>query len=179
MWGKSSAWPNVSSAAGRAEGKGKWKGASINMELFQNLTTLNRLWSVAERAALLNPPAEADFVFGSIGLHLSRLGNAGYYCTPVNASTFAGTGGDGVHFSLIHISDKPSDQSPVVMTVLLGIFENVIVGSNLLEFLRLGCLTGYAALQTLGYDRNDFLTGDFIEYRKIYTSHHGWPTSTD
>jgi hypothetical protein len=153
------------------------------MALTQDLKTLTRLYEVAVRAALLNPPHTADWLLGSIGLHLdSNLTNGGYYCTPVNTSAFAWTGGDGVHFSFTHIEGKVSDQSPVVMTVPMNFGSdsiNMIVGSDLVDFLRLGCVTGYAALEELSYDQDKFLTGGFVDYRKIWASHSGFDTSTE
>ena len=53
-----------------------------------------------------------------IGLLLhSKSARTAYWCTPVNVVTFASTGGDGVHFSLLDLGDGAGDSSPVVMTV--------------------------------------------------------------
>jgi hypothetical protein len=75
-----------------------------------------------------------------------------YDATPFNSSTFAHTGGDSVHFGLVHIAGEVTNDSPVVMTVPAGFeHKNIILGSNLVEFLRLGCETGYFSLEQLAY----------------------------
>jgi len=120
----------------------------------KNMETLERLWAMADREAERTGPL---FDLGCIGLHLQRpLSNAGYNFTPTNSSTFAGTGGDGVHFGLLHINGEVSDDSPVVMTVPMMFEEaNVVLGENLLEFLRLGCQVGYFDLEQLVYDKQE------------------------
>jgi hypothetical protein len=95
--------------------------------------------------------------FDGMGLNLlDPAKRFGYDVTPLNASTFAHTGGEGVHFSLVHIEGKLTDDSPVVMTLPAG-FErkNVILGSNLVEFLCLGCQIGYFPLEQLIYQYSD------------------------
>jgi len=150
------------------------------MKSLQDVPALGRLWKVAEQVAIHKPTETSKDVFAPIGLHLdSHLVNGGYYCTPTNTTAFAWTGGDGVHFSFVHIENKVSEQSPIVMTVPLGTAENVIVGTDLIEFLRLGCTTGYAALEELDHDRKRYMTGAFVDYRKRWASHHGFATTTD
>jgi hypothetical protein len=77
--------------------------------------------------------------------------------TPTNTIAFASTGGDDVHFSLIQHEKTLDDNSPVVMTVPMGGEDvraiNIILGSNLHEFLCLGCEHGYFDLEQLLYDR--------------------------
>ena len=73
----------------------------------------------------------------------------GYWCTPLNCRTFARTGGDGVHYSLVSLSDAAPDQLPIVMTVPMSESPNVVVGESLREFLALGCRTGYFGLEGL------------------------------
>jgi hypothetical protein len=79
--------------------------------------------------------------------------------TPSNTIAFASTGGDDVHFSLVQHGKNLGDDSPVVMTVPMGGDDvraiNVILGSNLYEFLCLGCKHGYSDLEQLFYDRED------------------------
>ncbi len=116
---------------------------------------LNLLWQLADEEARLtgeNP----SMVFDPIGLLLERPPKRyEYESTPANALTFAHTGGDGVHYSLLDLGEGPSDASPVVMTVPMNPDEpNVIVGRDLHDFLCLGCRTGYFALEQLTYDRS-------------------------
>lgn len=116
------------------------------------MTMLNRLWALAEREAL-NSHCEPFWAFDPIGLILVRSSERfTYTSTPLNTSTFAHTGGDGVHFGLVDTGDNDQDNSPVVMTVPMAFDRpNVIVGDNLLEFLNLGCRTGYWYLEELAY----------------------------
>jgi hypothetical protein len=120
------------------------------------LKTLNQLWRLADEEAQRNN-TESQYVFLSIGLRLHRpLNNAGYKSTPINTSTFASTGGDGVHYGLLHLNGNISDDSPVVMTVPMNWDNpNLIVGKNLTDFLSLGCQTGYFALEQLVYDKQE------------------------
>ena len=89
-----------------------------------------------------------------IGLRLLRpLETWDYEVTPLNCSTFATTGGDGVHFSFLHLNGKVTEESPVVMTLPMAFDEpNRIVGADLHEFLSLGCVVGYDALEGLVYN---------------------------
>ncbi len=145
-----------------------------------DLVSLKPLWKVAERAIPLVEREKPDYALEWIGLGLRNLTNAGYYCTPINSSTFASTGGDGVHFGLVHVNGKPSELSPIVMTVPLGITENVIVGSNLIDFLRVGCASGYANLEELAYVSEHYFAGQWVDYRKNYDRHRGsWVTTDD
>lgn len=77
--------------------------------------------------------------------------------SPSGYLPFAYTGGDGVHFSI------PSDQAfPVVMTVPMAFdCPNVVVGSDLEDFLSLGCVYGYFGLEQLAYNENR--TVDYIQ----------------
>ncbi len=77
--------------------------------------------------------------------------------TPINVAPFAGTGGDGVHFSFLEHGGVVSDSSAVVMTVPMnfGAEKNFVLGVNLHEFLSLGCYCGYYALEQFAYDYDD------------------------
>ncbi len=76
--------------------------------------------------------------------------------TPINSFTFAQTGGDGVHFSLVTLEGKVLENSPVVMTVPMNYGKvNLIVGENLLEFLCLGEQLGYFFLEQLVYNEEE------------------------
>jgi hypothetical protein len=118
-------------------------------------------------------PADFDRGMGQLGLLLSRqLGNSGYWCTPINSLEFGGTGGDGVHFSLIPIDGAVTEESPVVMTVPQKFGEpedaNAIVGSSLINFVRFGLIRGYFAMEQLVYQRDLTL--------KVYSSPEWEPT---
>jgi hypothetical protein len=111
-----------------------------------------RLWALAERLA--ERAGDPDYVFFPLGLRLH--GPDGdrwdYDATPVNSTTFASTGGDGVHFGLLHGSTAASPTAPVAMTVPMQFdAPNHVVGASLREFLALGCRTGYFQLEQLAY----------------------------
>ena len=78
---------------------------------------------------------------------------SGYDATPPGARTFAWTGGDGVHFSLLPpTGDDPA--TPVVMTVPMQFdAPNLVLGADLAEFLSLGLSAGFFPLEGLVHDR--------------------------
>ncbi len=114
-----------------------------NFPSFPNLKLLQTLWYVAEQEQTLDP----------IGLILHYpLERNWYHNTPLNVSTFADTGGDGVHYSLLDLEGSLSDRSPVVMTVPMNWPDyNLVVGKDLHDFLCLGCQIGYFSLEQLTY----------------------------
>jgi hypothetical protein len=128
-------------------------------------TDLSRLWQLAGGDS---GDSIGDWIgtFEPVGLILAAPPkNGGYWCTPRNSVAFAWTGGDGVHYSLVNVPDMPIDTAPIVMTVPMSDYPNIIVGANLREFLGLGCRFGYFALEQLAYDFDStvdlLLAGDF------------------
>lgn len=118
-------------------------------------TTVNfdRLWAIANREARQINETTNE-VFLPIGLRLEiPIKPVGYYCTPLNVKTFAGTGCDGVHYSFLEMSDRPLSDSPVIMTVPANYHEqqNVVIGENLYDFLCLGCRAGYSVLEEFSW----------------------------
>lgn len=112
------------------------------------------LWTLAQ--SLGNNPASC-FDCSSVGLILEPdIGRYGYDATPLNADTFATTGGDGVHFNFLILESQSAAEAPIVMTVPMAADENcnIIVGEDLIDFLSLGCRFGYFALEQLAYDRD-------------------------
>jgi hypothetical protein len=69
------------------------------------------------------------------------------HCTPLNCRTFAGTGGDGHHFSFLVIDGAITESSPIVATAPDS-FGNpsAVIADSLHQFLRLGCINGYGPL---------------------------------
>ena len=126
---------------------------------------LSRLWQLAGGDPL-NAADDWIGTFEPIGLILmAPPKHGGYWCTPRNSAAFAGTGGDGVHYSFVNVPDTPLDSSPIVMTVPMSDYPNIIVGASLREFLALGCRFGYFSLEQLAYDFDNttdlLLTGEF------------------
>lgn len=88
-------------------------------------------------------PRWADAGVGSVGLILNQtLENGGYWCSPSNALTFATTGGDGDHYSLLVKGGVISETSPVVLT-WPSEGAQTIVGATLYDFLCFGIHGGY------------------------------------
>jgi hypothetical protein len=128
------------------EGKSKVK---INHPL------LEKLRKADQAAAMRFPDDDFDGGFGRLGLLFhSSLVRSDYWCTPKNVVTFASTGGNGVHFSLLVRDGKVTEASPVVVTIPSpGDQPNYIVGENLHDFLCLGVHRGYFALEQLPSSR--------------------------
>jgi hypothetical protein len=134
----------------------------------------HRLWRVAEQVAAA-AGAEPSSAFEDVGLFLERPNGddraGGYSSSPANATTFASTGGDGVHFGVLHTKLEVAAPSPVVMTVPMQFDDpNHIVGASLPEFLALGCVVGYHVLEQLAYDggRRDLLSR--LQSQRTYSS---------
>lgn len=90
-------------------------------------------------------------LFASLGLSLEPEGtHKNYFCTPLNSTTFASTGGDGVHYGLLTIEGSPA--TPVVMTIPMGEPNNLVIAEDFQEFLRLGYYVGYFSLEQFIYD---------------------------
>ena len=115
--------------------------------------TLDDLRSLNEQIESLLTAPRPVWVGGlaCVGLHLDDS-PAVYGDTPTNCAPFAYTGGDGCHFSLLQTESVDSSDSPVVLTVPCSP-ANLIVGSNLWEFLSLGCHRGYFGLEQLAYKK--------------------------
>jgi hypothetical protein len=118
--------------------------------------SLRDLWAFdANVRSRIKLPRWADPGIGCLGLILVPAldGHRYNWCTPLNCRTFAGTGGEGVHFSLLLKDGTVSEASPVVVTTPSGDGRSWIVGSNLRDFLALGYYRGYFALEQLSYDQ--------------------------
>lgn len=91
-------------------------------------------------------PLQGDQGLGAVGLILEPDLEVGqYWCSPVNALTFARTGGDGDHYGLIEIDGEINESSPVVLT-WPDEGSHKIVGKSLRDFLCFGLHGGYFAL---------------------------------
>jgi hypothetical protein len=124
-----------------------------------------RLWALAERLAG-RAGDDPDLVLFPLGLRLhGRHGDHwDHDATPANATTFASTGGDGVHFSLLDVTTTVP-AAPVVMTVPVRFgAPNHVVGASLREFLALGCRAGYYHLDRLAYGWGRQQEADHLEH---------------
>jgi len=92
-------------------------------------------------------------------LPMPDLRHCGYSVAPPNSLAFASTGGDGVHFSLLERPDVEQAMWPVVMTVPMNFdMPNLILGSDIGDFLGLGIRLGYFDLEQLVYDREETIS---------------------
>ena len=108
-------------------------GAKLDHPLLQRLHDLD-----SHIRARLNPQG-----IGSVGLILySTLERGAYSCSPRNALTFAHTGGDGDHYSLL-IKDGIIDESSPVILTWTSEGAQTIVGESLRDFLCFGLHGGY------------------------------------
>jgi hypothetical protein len=99
------------------------------------------------------PHPYLDPGFGALGLIFhKKVGDGRYdFCTPENCYPFAGTGGEGVHFSFLRLGGLIDEASPVVVTIPASGGRNFVVGESLRDFLCLGCKRGWFALEQLMY----------------------------
>jgi hypothetical protein len=80
--------------------------------------------------------------------------HGGYHCTPTNTIAFAGTGGEGVHFSFLVEDGRVTEKSPIVITVPMDFgHPNHIGGESLFDFLCLGYYRGFFSMETVSSDR--------------------------
>lgn len=113
---------------------------------------LAELWDLAEAVAH-ETGGDPRFVFDDLGLLLEPKPSPWtYFCSPLNAPTFASTGGDGVHFGLLQLEGAEPEQAPVVMTVPMSGTHNLVLAESVEEFLGLGCRVGWFLLEQLAYD---------------------------
>ena len=120
----------------------------------------------ANREASRLFPQEFDKGFGAVGLILMRTLVNNYYdwCTPLNCWTFAGTGGDGVHFSFLEKDGVVSENSPIVVTQPAIMGTSWIVGENLRDFLAFGAYRGFLPFETIGLEWRPISS-----WRKLWT----------
>jgi len=124
----------------------KQKRIKIDHPLWNRLRELDKV--AAKRF-----PAQFDEGLAELGLILyAQPQNGGYYCTPTNTLAFAGTGGDGVHFSFLVEEGKVTEKSPIVITIPVG-DPNFIGGESLFDFLCLGYHRGYFGLGNCASDK--------------------------
>ena len=95
-----------------------------------------------------------NLFFGYAGLIPENDQENRYNCTPLNTKIFAGTGGNGVHFSVLEISEGIQ---PIVMSVPMNLGNvlsdyNKVIAENLNEFLSIGFYNGWSQLEDLCYD---------------------------
>lgn len=115
------------------------------------ISNLEKLWNITGIQRSFFPERENLF-FDPIGLILlTELKHHGYWCTPINTVTFAKTGGDGVHFGFLCGSEMPNENQPIVMTLPCADNCNIIVAESFIEFLSLGCRSGYFDLEQIEY----------------------------
>ena len=92
-----------------------------------------------------------EVVLAPTGLIIQPEGtNRDLWCTPVNSTTFAATGGDNVHFGLLRVAEAAA--APVVMTVPMAEQPNLVLADDFVSFLSLGYHVGFFFLEQFVYD---------------------------
>jgi hypothetical protein len=92
---------------------------------------------------------QADLSHLGLGLD-KKLDDYRYdHCTPLNCRTFAGTGGDGHHFSFLVVEGAITESSAIVATAPDYDGQSAVIAESLAQFLRLGCVHGYDSLGSL------------------------------
>lgn len=122
------------------------------------MITLSHLQSTIAQVAEKVKAQYPDWYFGYGGL-IPYENNFKYNSSPLNTLTFAGTGGDGVHYGILPIDESIQ---PVIMTVPMNFgytpeAYNWILGENLDEFLALGYYSGWFFLEQLCYQKERIL----------------------
>lgn len=82
-----------------------------------------------------------------------------YDSSPVNTEVFARTGGDGVHYSILELTENIQ---PIIITVPMNFGNsmkdyNWIIGENLNEFLSIGFYNGWFPIEQL-CNNNEWVT---------------------
>ena len=95
-----------------------------------------------------------DLFFDYAGMIPNEDESFRYDSSPINTEVFAMTGGDGVHYSLLKVSDNVQ---PIIMTVPMCFGNsmksyNRIIAENLYEFLGIGFYNGWFFIEQLCYD---------------------------
>ncbi|QKK07981.1 MAG: hypothetical protein HND58_07185 [Planctomycetota bacterium] len=79
-----------------------------------------------------------DDPLDEIGIHLSSVQEP-YPATPRNATVFASSGVDGVHYVLLHLPERRVEDAPVIEVSPMDADARHCVGDNLHEFLEIMC----------------------------------------
>lgn len=106
--------------------------------------------------AALDAAASLDRVLGDETPIHPPAEDYGYSSTPRNALTFAKMGVDGVHYSVLAINGRVSNESPVIQVSPgdFGDYHRVLAGS-FLEFLAVGCGADVREMKEVLADERD------------------------
>jgi hypothetical protein len=113
-----------------------------------------RLQKLYEAAAQIGTRFDRSLeaVLDPCGLILEKPPRESYYwCTPRTAKTFASTGGDGVHYSYLQVSEVSPDETVIVTSMPANDQLNYVVAESFDEFLGLGYHVGWFALEQIAY----------------------------
>jgi len=126
-------------------------------ESYDRLTELSRGVAHQRKCAAIGAFEPVGLILHNGSLSFGPSASHYVNSTPINVAPFAGTGGDGVHFSFLENGGVITDSSAIVMTVPMnfGAEKNFVLGANLHEFLSLGCYCGYYGLEQFAYDYAD------------------------
>lgn len=116
--------------------------------------TLSEFRSAVKEVSIQVEEEFPNLYFDYAGIIPEPDENARYNPTPINTKVFSRTGGDGVHYSILELSEN---LQPVIMTVPMNFGSpinsyNRILGENLNEFLSIGYYNGWFPIEQLCYD---------------------------
>ena len=98
----------------------------------------------------------------ALGIYFAKsdvMEHGGYASTPRNSLSFAWSGGDGEHCSLMAQENKIDANSPVVFTAPSNLGEeNHVLANNFRDFLRLGLRHGFYRIRYFAYNPERALT---------------------
>ncbi len=124
--------------------------------------------AVSQVVAEIKMEKGEDFFFDYAGIAPESGQKFRYDSTPTNTYIFGRTGGDGVHYSLLELSETIQ---PIIMTVPMNHGKiddyNHVIAENLNEFLGLGFYLGWFALEQICYSFEGDTFGFYQKSRKV------------
>jgi len=119
---------------------------------------LEAVWQLADDLGH-RTTVDPAYVLDPVGLSLVRpLERWDSEYTPRNSLTFAQSGEDGTHFSLLLLDGVELSSAPIVMTVpSTAASGNMVIAADFEEFLAIGATGGWSPLEQLAEGLDDAL----------------------
>ena len=150
------------------------KPKSVNVKTNRTIQ-LTELESVVKQLAIETITDFPNLYFDYAGMIPVEDENDRYDSSPMNTKVFGQTGGDGVHYSILEISE---DVQPIVITVPMNFGDsmsdyNIILSENINEFLGIGYYNGWFPLEELCYNNNNAIEFYSKENKDIIYQENG------
>jgi hypothetical protein len=124
----------------------------------QNSVTHEELWDFAQKVLSESEDVYRSSALSSIGLFVHPVPEKNYSPGCQNLWTFASTGGDSVTYNYLLKEPIVDPTAPVLMNVPRAYpARRVVVGSDLYDFLCLGCEIGYFYIEQYVYNSKKFV----------------------